>query len=331
VKNIQMKNFILLLIVITGLIFQGCSSANEKTKKVKIGICSDVHLPTMHDSERRITAFIDSMKIAKPDFIIELGDFGIPKKEYLKYFDIWNSFPAPKYHVIGNHEMDGGTSMDKALAFREMKNPYYSFEMKGFKFIVLDGNDKQNSDEKGYRSYMGNKQLAWLGSELNSTKKPVVIFSHQGIGHDPGIPGERYSIVNSKEVRKIFEEHNRSSKEGKVICCFNGHTHQDYAEDINGIWYVTINSMSYYWLGEEYEHIRYSNEVDKEFKWIKYTAPYRDPLFAVVEISTDGTIKIEGKNSEFVGPSPWELGYPEQLKKYVAPRISSRLLEFEIK
>jgi len=323
-----MKNIILLLIAVTGLIFQGCSSANEEAKKVKIGICSDVHLPTMHDSEKRITAFIDSMKIAKPDFIIELGDFGIPKKEYLKYFDIWNSFPAPKYHVIGNHEMDGGTSMEKALTFREMKKSYYSFEMKGFRFIVLDGNDKQNSDEKGYRSYMGKKQLTWLRNELNSTNNPVVVFSHQGIGHDPGIPGERYSIANSKEVRKIFEEHNRKNKKARIICCFNGHTHHDYAEDINGIWYVTINSMSYYWLGEEYEHIRYSADVDKEFKWIKYTAPYRDPLFAVVEISTDGVIKITGKSSEYVGPSPWELGYPEQLKKYVAPQISSRLLEF---
>ncbi len=77
--------------------------------------------------------------------------------------------------MIGNHEMDGGTSMDKALTIREMKNSYYSFEMKGFKFIVLDGNDKQNSNEKGYRSYMGEKQLTWLRSELNDATKPVVV------------------------------------------------------------------------------------------------------------------------------------------------------------
>ena len=323
-----MKNIILLFIIVTGFLF-GCSSRKGNVKRIKFGICSDVHLPTMHDSEKRITAFIDSMKIAKPNFIIELGDFGIPKKEYLKYFDIWNSFPAPKYHVIGNHEMDGGTSMEDALAIRNMRNSYYSFEMKGFRFIILDGNDKQNDSEKGYRSYMGNKQLTWLRSELNSTANPVVVFSHQGIGHDPGITGERYSIANSREVRNIFEEHNRVNIKTKIICCFNGHTHHDYAEDINGIWYITINSMSYEWLGEEYEHIRYSADVDKEFKWIKYTAPYKDPLFAVVEISTNGVIKITGKSSEYVGPSPWELGYPENLKKYVAPKISSRLIKFD--
>ena len=88
--------------------------------------------------------------------------------------------------------------------------------------------------------------------------------------------------------------------------------------------------MAYKWLGEEYKYIRYSQEVDKDFKWIKYTAPYKDPLFATVEISTSGYIKIMGKESEYVGPSPWELGYPEHLKKYVKPQITSRTLEFSI-
>ncbi len=302
----------------------------EEVKTVKIGMCSDVHLPTMHDSEKRITRFIDSMKIARPDFIIELGDFGIPKKEYEPYFAIWNSFPGKKYHVIGNHEMDGGTSLEKAIDYRGMESPYYSFSGNGFKFIVLNGNDKKEAGLKGYQSYIGKKQIEWLRNELEKSQEPIVIFSHQGIGTDPDIPGERYSIENSKEVRKIFEEHNKTKKKYRVICCFNGHTHHDYAEEINNIWYITINSMSYKWLGEEYEYIRYSDEVDKNFKWIKYTAPYKDPLFTLVEISTAGYIKMTGKKSEYVGPSPWGLGYPDYLKKYVKPQITERLMRFSM-
>lgn len=308
----------------------GCTQ-KEEVKKVKIGMCSDVHLPTMHDSEKRITAFIDSMKIAKPDFIIELGDFAIPTKEYAPYFKIWNSFPGPKYHVIGNHEMDGGTTLDQAVAYRCMSNPYYTFSEKGFKFIVLDGNDKKYEGQKGYRSFIGKKQVKWLKNELETAKQPVVIFSHQPIGPDPGIPGERYSVGNAKEIRKMFEDHNKTHKDSHIICCFNGHTHHDDAEEVNGIWYITINSMSYKWLGEEYEHIRYSKEVDKNFKWIKYTAPYKDPLYTVVEISTDGHIHMTGKYSEYVGPSPWELGYPERLKKYVKPQITERDMAFNMK
>lgn len=156
--------FQIMVFVIISIAVFCCKS--EEVKTVKIGICSDVHLPTMHDSEMRITAFIDSMNIAKPDFIIELGDFGIPDERYTPYFDIWNSFQGQKYHVIGNHEMDGGTSLDEALSFRNMKNSYYTFAQNGFQFIVLDGNDKESPDQKGYKSFMGEKQLSWLQNEL---------------------------------------------------------------------------------------------------------------------------------------------------------------------
>ena len=325
--KIKIRQILMITMVALAMMQAGCRPEND-AKTIKIGMCSDVHLPTMHDSEKRITAFIDSMKIAKPDFIIELGDFGIPKPEYEPYLAIWNSFPGPKYHVIGNHEMDGGTSLEKALAWRGMERSYYSFVQKGFHFIVLDGNDKKFAEQKGYRSYIGPKQLAWLKEELKKQKGPIVIFSHQGLGPDPGIPGERYSVENAKEIREMLEGHNKADSANRVIACFNGHTHHDTAEQVNGIWYITINSMAYKWLGEEYEHIRYSDEVDKNFKWIKYTAPYKDPLFTVVEISTGGTIKMSGKYSSYVGPSPWELGYPARLKKYVKPQITERVMRF---
>ena len=324
-----MKLFIYIVLIFSFSLLISCSCEKE-VKTISIGMCSDVHLPTMHDSENRISSFIDSMIIAKPDFIIELGDFGTLAKKYAHYFDIWNSFPGPKYQVIGNHEMDGGTSLEEAVAYRNMKHSYYTFSKNGFKFIILDGNDKKEENQKGYRSYMGNKQLVWLKEELEEASEPVVIFSHQGIGTDPNNPGERYSIENSIEIRKIFEDHNKTNKKNRVICCFNGHTHHDFAEEIKGIWYITINSMSYKWLGEEYEFIRYSKDVDKEFKWIKYTAPYMDPLYTVVDISTEGYIKMSGKKSEFVGPSPWELGYPEHLKKYVKPEITERIMKFSM-
>lgn len=324
-----MKKIIITVFAILSA-FQLVIAQNSNTKKIKIGMCSDVHLPTMHDSEMRISKFIDSMKITKPDFIIELGDFIIPKQEYQHLYEIWKSYTGLKYHVIGNHEMDGGTTLDKALEYRNMESSYYSFSMNGFKFIVLDGNEKKDPNKKGYSSYIGVKQIDWLKNELTSSEEPIIIFSHQGIGSDPNTPGERYSIENADSVREIFEHHNEANRKSKIICCFNGHTHHDFAEDINGIWYVNINSMSYKWLGEEYECLRYSKEIDSNFKWIKYTAPYKDPLFTVIEISSEGYIKISGKKSEYVGPSPWELGYPEHLKKFVKPEITERMLKFSL-
>ncbi|WP_211322909.1 metallophosphoesterase family protein [Arenibacter echinorum] len=314
---------ILFLVIICA---KGISQDTYNT--IKIGMCSDVHLPTMHDSEYRISTFIDSMANAKPDFIIELGDFGTPAEKYASLFDIWNSFPGEKYHVIGNHEMDGGFSRNEALAYRDMKSGHYTFNKNNFTFIVLDGNDPKSEDDKGYKQFIGASQMQWLKDTLSKAIFPVVIFSHQGLVRLPNTEKEPYGLENDSEVREILEEHNANNSKNRIIACFNGHAHYDDAQEINDIWYITINSMAYKWMDEAYTQVRYSNEIDKEFKWIKFTAPYKEPLFTVVEISSEGYIKINGKKSEWVGPSPWELGYPESLRKYVKPEISKRDLRF---
>lgn len=299
----------------------GCTKAKEsEVKTVRFGLLTDIHLPTMHDSEKRMTAFIDSMRVAKPDFIVELGDLVTPAPKYQALMDIWLSYPGDTYHVIGNHEMDGGYGLDQVLVHRKMESSYYHFERNGFNFIVLDGNDKKFPEETGYRNYIGPEQQEWLKKKLSLVQGPVIILSHQAIGPIGGMD-------NAEEIRAIFEAHNQEHPENRIFASFNGHLHYDAATEVNGIWYVHVNSASYFWMGEEYEYIRYAEEVDEEFKWIKYTAPYQDPLFALVEISSDGMIEIFGKSTSYVGPSPWELGYPIADKAYIRPAITSRKLK----
>lgn len=324
-KKITILKTMLLAAVMTlsGILF------GQKHHKISFGVCSDVHLNLMHDAEERLTTFVEAMNTRNPDFIIELGDFVTPDEKYSHYFDIWNSFNGDTYHVIGNHEPDGGYAKEQVLQDRGMENTYYTFEKNGFRFIVLDCNEKKSPDDKPYFNFIGPEQVTWLKNELAGTDKPVVIFSHQALFSPKG--EQNMGIDNTNEIQDILENHNRSNPGKPVIACFNGHTHYDVAEQINGIWYITINSMSYNWLGGDYTHIRYSEEIDKEFPYIKYTAPYKDPLYAVVTISTKGTIQVEGKETEWVGPSPWELGYHENLKKYIKPKISDRSLKFKIK
>jgi hypothetical protein len=88
--------------------------------------------------------------------------------------------------------------------------------------------------------------------------------------------------------------------------------------------------MSYVWMGGDYQHVRYSEEVDEQYPYVKYTSPYADPIFANIEIDTRGTIQISGRESSWVGPDPWELGYPEEKRdrSVTVPGISTRVLEF---
>ncbi len=110
-----------------------------------------------------------------------------------------------------------------------------------------------------------------------------------------------------------------------MVACFSGHHHRDYVRQINDIVYPQINSASYHWVGGDYQRVRYSKEIDAAYPYIKYTVPYRDPLFALVTIDhARGAMSIEGRKSSFVGPPPWELGRDREAweANTLTPRVS---------
>ncbi|MFW5831161.1 MAG: hypothetical protein ACOCVA_02840, partial [Prolixibacteraceae bacterium] len=47
------------------LALAGC---NRSSKKIKFGICADVHKDIMHDADSRLSEFIESSRENNPDF-----------------------------------------------------------------------------------------------------------------------------------------------------------------------------------------------------------------------------------------------------------------------
>ena len=308
--------------VLAALFLSAGTWAEERPepKPLRFGICADAHKDIMHDADERLRVFIERMNRQKVDFIIQLGDFCRPYTRNDGFMSIWRSFDGPGYHVLGNHDMDGGFAREQTVAYYRMPARYYTFDRGSFRFIVLDGNDKTDPPQAGYARYVDAEQQQWLRRQLTATDRPVIIFSHQSL-EAPG------GVENNAAIRAILENANRTAGQAKVIACFSGHHHIDDCRRINGIDYIQINSMSYFWMGGDYQHIRYSAEIDKDYPWIKYTAPYRAPLFALVTLETDGTIRIEGTRSEWVGPAPWDLGYAKDQANRIAPAISDRQLK----
>lgn len=167
------------------------------------------------------------------------------------------------------------------------------------------------------RAYMPADQLNWLKNDLGATNKPTIIFSHQGLELKDG-------VHNQKEVRHLLET------SGKVIACFAGHHHTDLHSEINNIHYLQINSMSYQWVGEKYKcDTRYEGTFNRSYPSLKYTAPYQDPLFALVKVYPDGRLLIDGVQSVFMSPTPDELGAPANLHGIpLTASIGNRELSF---
>jgi len=283
---------------------QGRGNDDHATKPLRFGIIADVHKDIMHDADDRLRVFVDQMQEAEVDFIIQIGDFCVPKDGNKGFLDIWNSFSGPRYHVLGNHDTDGGYERAQTVAWWKMKSRYYSFDRSGVHFVVLDGNDRPKNHAGGYPRYIAADQLDWLRKDLAATALPTIVFVHQSIERE-----NDGGVQNGAAVRGLFEEANREAGRRKVIACFSGHHHRDYVRQINDIVYPQINSASYFWVGGDYQRVRYSEAIDAAHPYIKYTVPYKDPIFALITMDlAQGSLSIEGSRSSFVGPAPWELG-----------------------
>jgi len=224
------------------LVLPWALKGSNKAQPLRIGICADPHKDIMHDADHRLQVFIDRMKNEKVDFIIQMGDFCFTDDRNLDFLRIWGQFKGPRYHVLGNHDMEDNPGLDvsrlvhtreEVVAFWGMKAKYYSFDSGGYHFVVLDGNEHNPQPWTGYFRYIGPEQLEWLKKDLAQTNLTTIVFSHQSLENFNGID-------NREEVRKVLEEANSTAGHGKVVACFSGHHHIDYHTQINGIYYLQV-------------------------------------------------------------------------------------------
>jgi calcineurin-like phosphoesterase family protein len=81
--------------------------------------------------------------VCQTDALVQLGDFAVSHRQNQSFLDVGNEFEGPKYHVLGNHDTDGGFSKAQTMEWWKVERRYYSFDLGGWHFIVLDGNDQK--------------------------------------------------------------------------------------------------------------------------------------------------------------------------------------------
>jgi predicted phosphodiesterase len=227
--------------------------------KVRFGIVTDAHYAddaprgTRHyrESIEKMTECVNLMNDEKVDFLVELGDFKdqgdpISEKDTLKYLEvieqIFRQFRGPRYHVLGNHDVD---SISKEQFLTRIDNTgiarlskYYSFDSNELHFIVLDANYKADGSDYDHGNFnwtdpnIPQKELDWFRNDLAASSMPVIVFVHQQLD-GKGI----HTVNNAAEVRQIMQESKR------VIAVFQGHNHAGHYSYIEDIHYYTLKAM----------------------------------------------------------------------------------------
>jgi len=234
----------------------GCSLF---TGRLRFGIVTDAHYANRDhagnryykESAVKMRECINQMNKEGVSFLVELGDFkdqdNPPTEEntisYLQTIEgEFQKFNGNKYHVLGNHDVD---SISKEQFLSVVSNTdispestYFSFDLKGFHFIVLDANFRSDGLDYNRGNFdwtdanIPQKELTWLEKDLASTSYPSIVFVHQLLDGE----GDLY-IKNAAEVRRILQ------KNQKVLVVFQGHHHAGDYKSIEGIHYYTLKAV----------------------------------------------------------------------------------------
>lgn len=319
----KLISILCLLCLITGV---------KASDQIRFLIFADLHYDLMPDAESRLTHILRAAEQKDVDFMIDLGDIVFPIAQNQKVADLFNVSPVEKFHVLGNHDMDKADK-DTYMRFFSMKAPFYSFDKGLFRFIVLDTNnfiDKEGKEtpysnsnyfaNEATADYITREQQVWLKEVLQDTSKIYVLFSHAPIND------QFDAIVKNKAVHDILID--AQQKGIKIAGAFGGHNHSDNFCKVDGINYIQVNSCSYLWVGSKHENqTRYSKEIYTNYPAMKYSVPYKDPIYAIVTIDSTGKMEIEGTKGEWIHPSPEEAGINDRFFP-MTPSIEDRILTF---
>lgn len=226
---------------------------------------------------------------------------------------------------------------------------YYYFDIDNFRIICTDTNYSYNTDSQKWQhnteaswgapndnispNSLGTIQLNWLRNTLLKSaeeNKKCIIVSHATFNTE-----WNDCSPDSKLVCEMFETVN-SSNPGTVLIAINGHYHTNRISVNNNIVFFDVNTVrNGYWALNNYEHytdehtfnsIKY-DENGKEIKreclplttlsMSKHTWFHNSPLSAVVTITENNNIKIEGAKTEWL----YDI-VPEYIAEYKSCEIS---------
>jgi 3',5'-cyclic AMP phosphodiesterase CpdA len=185
--------------------------------------------------------------VVRPDFIVNLGDdledesYAADRSRYAECLGILREARADLVNVAGNHDTVYLKKEDLLAAWGKPADAelYSSFDRDGYHFIVLHTEERKDLDVS-----VSPEQLAWLERDLGATELPTFVFMHHSAA-DQDLRGNRWFegsphiclVRQRRELRRLFRE------QGRVLAVMNGHLHWNHLDVIDGIPYVTVQSL----------------------------------------------------------------------------------------
>ena len=220
---------------------------------LKLAIITDIHHGPPRYTKKGAEAlpllesFVKEVSSGDFDLLVDLGDriTNVDKETDWdlanEVADIFRNINVPTYHLLGNHDLHYLSVRENELLLGS-KLSSHSRDVKGKHLVFWNINLSNTYADNQIPS---DSDLSWLNTDLNHTELPTIIFTHVPLDNASMVGNFWFqnnvdvaSLQNTGRARKIIEA------SGKVILCIAGHTHWNKLSNIDGIHYLTIQSLS---------------------------------------------------------------------------------------
>jgi len=199
-----MKKLLLLILIAANLISCNNSTSRENSEQndneeFSFAFLTDIHIMEDRGAVEGFQMAIDCVNVLNPDFVLTGGDLVIDAMGashsradslYSLYLKIADNLNMPVYNTMGNHENFGisrNSGIDpndpdfgKKMFEKRVGKRYYSFDHKGWHFIVLDDIMYGEGTWGEYIGRVDSVQIAWIKQDLAGLDKstPIVLSVH---------------------------------------------------------------------------------------------------------------------------------------------------------
>jgi serine/threonine-protein phosphatase CPPED1 len=230
--------------ILLAITFSSSYAGQPKQESFSFVQLCDPQLGYGSSYQQDVNSFKTAVKLInelKPDFVFICGDMvqTFDEKSLKDFNDIRAGLKVPSYCCPGNHDIGNEPNATSLGKYRSVfGKDYFSFEYKGFTFVVTNTGLWKVTVEKESQ-----KHDTWFKQTLEAArdKKSPVFF----IGHHPlytKTPDEPNGynplpVAKRKELLDLFEKCG-------VVAALTAHTHQFISNDYKGIQMITGETTS---------------------------------------------------------------------------------------